>query len=83
MRAAAAAALLAGLALGTTLWESTEGGPSGDDPWSLSTLSEEYVTAIASPDAVLMAPEAKPAMPDASPTQVAPRPAAESGGGKP
>ncbi|MEO8275074.1 MAG: hypothetical protein ABI639_02585 [Thermoanaerobaculia bacterium] len=54
MRAAAAAALFAGVALGTALAvndESSRIAASDDDAWQSSSLSEEYLSALALPEA--------------------------------
>lgn len=58
MRAAAAAALLAGIALGSTLAYSSGGETSayGADSWQSTSLSEEYLSALSTPDAILMPP---------------------------
>ena len=59
MRAAALAALLAGIALGSTLSSgSGSGDTSGDgaDSWQSTSLSEEYLSALASPEAILASP---------------------------
>ena len=58
MRAAAAAALLAGIALGSTLSFSSGGETSADggDSWQSTSLSEEYLSALSTPDAILMPP---------------------------
>lgn len=57
MRAAAAAALFAGLALGTSLSLGNDSTASEDDSWQQTTLSEEYLTALAAPDAALTTPD--------------------------
>ena len=56
MRAAAAAALLTGVALGTSLAWGTDAIAVEDDSWRPTTLSEEYLSAIAAPDDALLAP---------------------------
>ena len=64
MRAAAAAALLAGIALGSTLSYASGAGDAtvaGDDSWSSTSLSEEYLDALSSPEAILAAPAAEDA----------------------
>lgn len=56
MRAAAAAALLAGIALGTTLsgvGDSSETASVATDSWASVSLSEEYLRALATPEAAL------------------------------
>ncbi len=67
MRAAAAAALLAGVALGTSLAWSDGSVAYEDDSWLPTTLSEEYLSAIAAPDDALTPPTAPyaPSAPDA------------------
>lgn len=57
MRAAAAAALFAGVALGTSLALGNDSTASEDDSWQQTTLSEEYLTALAAPDAALTTPD--------------------------
>jgi len=64
MRAAAAAALLAGVALGTGLSVGTDSSASAEDSWKPTTLSEEYLSAIATPDAALAAPGVAVPTPD-------------------
>ena len=60
MRAAALAALLAGIALGGTLSlagsSGAESAAAGDDSWQTTSLSEEYLSALASPETILAAP---------------------------
>lgn len=58
MRAAAAAALLAGIALGSTLSFSSGGETSADggDSWQSTSLSEEYLSALSTPEAILALP---------------------------
>lgn len=60
MRAAALAALLAGLALGSTLslagGSSGESSAAGDESWQTTLLSEEYLSALASPEVILASP---------------------------
>ena len=58
MRAAAAAALLAGIALGSTLSYSSSSEPSADgaDSWQSTSLSEEYLAALSAPEAILALP---------------------------
>ena len=59
MRAAALAALLAGIALGSTLSDASapsDGSTAADDSWSSTSLSEEYLSALSSPEGVLASP---------------------------
>lgn len=60
MRAAALAALLAGIALGSTLsYGSGSVGDSSagsDDSWQATSLSEEYLSALSSPETILASP---------------------------
>lgn len=72
MRAAAAAALLAGVVLGTSLAWGTDSTAVEDDSWQATTLSEEYLSAIAAPDDALLAPNA-PDVPDAPDTPLSSR----------
>ncbi len=58
MRAAAAAALLAGVALGVTLASGADSGAVEVETWQLTTLSEEYLTALLAPDDALTAADA-------------------------
>jgi hypothetical protein len=58
MRLAAAAALLAGVALGTSLSFSDESSTAESQSWIPTTLSEEYLVAIATPDTVLATTDA-------------------------
>jgi hypothetical protein len=58
MRAAAVAALLAGVALGVTLASSADSGAVEVETWQLTTLSEEYLTALLAPDDALTAADA-------------------------
>ncbi len=56
MRAAAAAALLAGIALGTTLsnaGDSDDSSDSASESWAAVSLSEEYLQALATAEVVL------------------------------
>lgn len=58
MRAAALAALLAGIALGSTLSSGAgEASVEEVDSWQATSLSEEYLQAIAAPESALATPE--------------------------
>lgn len=66
MRAAAAAALLAGIALGSTLAYRTDTsaasaasstGAGADGSWGTTSLSEDYLSALSTPDTDLAAPD--------------------------
>lgn len=70
MRAAALAALLAGIALGGTLSYASAAGDTtaaSDDSWSSTSLSEEYLTALSSPESILAAPASEDAADALSP----------------
>ncbi|MEO8195533.1 MAG: hypothetical protein ABI689_02300 [Thermoanaerobaculia bacterium] len=59
MRAAALAALLAGIALGSTLSYgsgATDASGESADSWQPTSLSEEYLSALASPETILASP---------------------------
>jgi hypothetical protein len=60
MRAAALAALLAGIALGSTLSlagsNPADSGAAAEESWQTTSLSEEYLSALASPEAILSSP---------------------------
>lgn len=60
MRAAALAALLAGIALGSTLSYSSgsigDSSAGSDDSWQATSLSEEYLSALSSPETILASP---------------------------
>lgn len=58
MRAAAAAALLAGVALGVTLASGADADAVEVESWQVTTLSEEYLTALVAPDDALTATDA-------------------------
>ena len=66
MRAAAAAALLAGIALGSTLAYSSgsETSADGGDSWQSTSLSEEYLSALSTPEAILALPSGANDSPD-------------------
>lgn len=58
MRAASAAALLAGIAVGSFVAFATSGSDATsaaavDDAWQVTSLSEEYLSALAAPEAAL------------------------------
>lgn len=69
MRAAALAALLAGIALGSTLspGSGVEVSADSSETWSSTSLSEDYLTALAAPEATLAAPPAGDAAPASAP----------------
>lgn len=60
MRAAAFAALLAGIALGSTLSYGSgsvgDGSAASDESWQATSLSEEYLSALSSPETILASP---------------------------